>query len=219
MNYLEADSIRLAFGDRYLLNDIYVRLNAGEIVGLLGRNGSGKSTLLSVIYGILPVDQACIKLNGTYVPKLYRFHNQVAYLPQRSFIPSFLRVEQAFNLYKVDVDAVRDYFQGVNEWLPSRFSELSTGQQRLIETLLITGSPASLILLDEPFSGISPLEIEQLSTWLVYCKQTKGILIVDHYYRTVLALSDRVYLLTGQGQTKQLKNPLVELRQLGYLPD
>jgi ABC-type lipopolysaccharide export system ATPase subunit len=54
--------------------------------------------------------------------------------------------------------------------------------------------------------------------WLVACKQTKGLLITDHAYRAVLDLSDRVYLLTGQGQTKLLQEPLVELRQLGYLP-
>lgn len=218
MNYLEVDSVRLNFGDRALLHGAYLRINQGELVGLLGRNGTGKSTLLSIIYGIQTAQDACIRLNGTYVTKLYRLHGQVGYLPQQSFVPPFLRVSQAFSLYKTDVSAIRPYFPDVDNWLPYRFGELSPGKRRMLETLIVTGSPASFLLLDEPFHSLSPLEVEALATWLVACKRTKGLLITDHAYRAVLDLSDRVYLLTGQGQTKLLQEPLTQLRQLGYLP-
>ncbi len=218
MNYLEVDSVRLNFGERALLHGAYVRINEGEIVGLLGRNGTGKSTLLAVMYGIQAAQDACVRLNGTYIPKLYQLHGQVGYLPQQSFIPPFLRVRQAFALYQTDVSAVRAYFPGIDEWLPYRFGELPPGRRRLLETLTITGSPASFLLLDEPFHSLSQLEVETLANWLVASKQNKGLLITDHAYRTVLDLSDRVYLLTGQGQTKRLQEPLAQLRQLGYLP-
>ena len=83
---------------------------------------------------------------------------------------------------------------------------------------MIVFSPVKFILLDEPFSNISPLRVEELVTILHQQKQNKGIIITDHLYREVLNHSNRLYLLSD-GALTALKNPKQDLIDRGYLPD
>ena len=89
---LEADGIRLAFDSRPVLADVYLRVQSGQVVGLLGRNGSGKSVLLQTIFGARAVPDASVRVNGRYVAPTFRVPGLVNYLPQASLLPLYLSI-------------------------------------------------------------------------------------------------------------------------------
>ena len=217
VNKLEVDSIWLEYGNRKILQNVYLRVDKGQIVGLLGRNGSGKSSLLEIIYGIRSAQNRSIRIDGTFINKLYQYQELLAYLPQKHFVPSQLTVRQALALYQADLVEAGAYFPELDELVSYRLNQLSGGQQRLIETVMVLASPAPLIMLDEPFSNVMPLHIETLKTWLVSLKSRKGILITDHYYQDVLTISDKIYFLNMGGRTIQLAHPIQQLRDFGYI--
>ena len=214
---LEADSIWLEYGNHKILQSVYLRVDKGQIVGLLGRNGSGKSSLLEIIYGVKATQNSSVRIDGTYVNKLYQHRGILAYLPQKHFVPGHLTVEQALDLYQSDWLEASFYFPELTKLVPCRFKHLSGGQQRLVETIMILASPAPLIILDEPFSNVMPLHVETLKTWLVSLKNRKGILITDHYYQDVLTISDIIYFLNMNGRTIQLEHPIQQLKDFGYI--
>ncbi|RIV21536.1 ATP-binding cassette domain-containing protein [Fibrisoma montanum] len=214
---LEADSIWLEYGQHRVLQNIYVRVDAGQVVGLLGRNGYGKSSLLEIIYGTRPAQNRSVRINGRYVDKLYQRPNTIAFLPQKSFIPGTLLVKDVFALYGSAVAQATAFFPELTSTFPQRFDRLSGGQQRLVETVLILTSPAHFALLDEPFSNVMPLHVETLKGLINTVKQQKGILLTDHYYRDVLDISDTVYVLTSGGRTVRLTEPEQQLKDVGYL--
>lgn len=214
---LEADSIWLEYGNHKILQNIYLRVDKGQIVGLLGRNGSGKSSLLEIIYGIRSTQNSSIRIDGVYISKLYQHRGILAYLPQKHFVPSHLTVRQALYLYQSDLLEASAYFPELNELVSYRFDDLSGGQQRLVETVMVLTSPAPLIILDEPFSNVMPLHVETLKTWLTALKSNKGILITDHYYQDVLTISNKIYFLNMGGRTIQLEHPVQQLKDFGYI--
>jgi len=214
---LEVDSVLLEYEHRKLLQNIYLRVEKGEIVGLLGRNGSGKSSLLEVIYGIRATRNCSVRVDNKFIRKAYRHENFIAYLPQKPFVSGHLKVREALMLYKSQIGEAINYFPEVEQLLAYRFDKLSGGQQRLIETIMVISSPASFIILDEPFSNIMPLHIESVKTWLSALKKKKGILVTDHYYRDVLAISDHMYLLNMDGRTIKLQEPIKQLQDFGYI--
>ena len=214
---LEADSIWLEYGNHKILRNVYLRVDKGQIVGLLGRNGSGKSSLLEIIYGIRSTQNSSIRIDGVYISKLYQHRGILAYLPQKHFVPSHLTVRQALDFYQSDLIEASAYFPELNELVSYRFDDLSGGQQRLVETVMVLTSPAPLIILDEPFSNVMPLHVETLKTWLTALKNNKGILITDHYYQDVLTISNKIYFLNMGGRTIQLEHPVQQLKDFGYI--
>lgn len=215
---LEADSIWLEYGGRKILQNIYVRLETGAITGLLGRNGAGKSCLMQVMFGSRSAENRSVRLNGQYLKKAYPHSGLVAYLPQKHFVPAGMTVRQAFSLYAASFESLELFFPDILPTTSQTFGRLSGGQRRLWETLLILASPCRFVLLDEPFSNLSPVLVERLRAFLLSVKTEKGILLSDHYYRDVLALSDQLYLLTG-GRTVAIQEPDRQLVDFGYLRD
>lgn len=93
--------------------------------------------------------------------------------------------------------------------------ELSGGELRKLETMLVVYNKAQFILLDEPFTHISPVQTEEFKPILKRCAQRKGIIITDHQYNNVLDVSDRIILLNN-GSTKHIKH-VDELATYGYI--
>lgn len=214
---LEADSILLEYKLRKVLQNIYLKVEKGSITGLLGRNGSGKSSLLEIIYGVRNAQNGSVRIDNKFIVKAYQHRNLMAYLPQKQFMPGHLKVKEVLKLYRSPLDEAMGYFPEMERLLPLRLNHLSGGQQRLVETVAVSSCPASFIILDEPFSNLMPLHIEAMRIWLSVLKNTKGILITDHYYKDVLAISDQVYLLNMEGRTIQLEEPIQQLKELGYI--
>ena len=214
---LEADGIRLAFGGRQLLGSIYLRVQTGQIVGLLGRNGSGKSVLLQTIFGARAVADASVRVNGRRAVPAFREPGLLNYLPQAPLLPPSLSLARAARLLGVDVEAATARFPALRPQFDKRLGEFSGGSGRLVQALLLLHQPTAFSLFDEPFAGVMPVHVETLAEEMQQVKQRKGLLITDHRYAAVLPICDVVYLL-HQGQLLQLAGDVREqLRDYGYL--
>jgi len=213
MSRLECDGIYLTFGLRKILSSVYVQCERGQIMGLLGRNGSGKSCLLKIIFGAMESESKSVRIDGESI--LVPFSTSIRYLPQQRFIPSFLKIKEAFGIYNVNVSAIKSHFPELEPYFDSKPDQISGGVLRIFEVLLVAGLPVKFVLLDEPFSGVMPIHIESLKNYLTVMKAEKGIIITDHLYRHITSLTDRMYVLVN-GKTYPIKNE-EQLIQYGYV--
>ncbi|UOQ99461.1 ATP-binding cassette domain-containing protein [Hymenobacter sp. 5317J-9] len=214
---LEADGIRIAFGGRQVLGSIYLQVQTGQIVGLLGRNGSGKSVLLQTIFGARAVADASVRVNGRRVVPAFREPGLLNYLPQEPLLPPSLPLARAAALLGVDIEAATARFPELRPQFRQSIGELSGGAGRLVQALLLLHANTAFSLFDEPFSGVMPVHVETLAEEMLRAKTRKGLLITDHRYAEVLPLCDMVYLL-HQGRLLKLEGDVREqLRDYGYL--
>ncbi len=214
---LEADGIRIAFDGREVLGSIYLRVQTGQIVGMLGRNGSGKSVLLQTIFGARAVADASVRVNGRRVVPAFRQPGLLNYLPQEPLLPPSLSLAQAARMLGVDMEAATARFPELRSQFGQRLGEFSGGSARLVQALLLLHADTAFSLFDEPFSGVMPVHVETLAEEMQRLKTRKGLLITDHRYAEVLPICDVVYLL-HQGRIMQLAGDVREqLRDFGYL--
>jgi lipopolysaccharide export system ATP-binding protein len=216
-NLLEADSIRKEFGTRQVLTDIFLRCRTGDIIGLIGRNGSGKSTLLKIIFGSLHTDHKHIKINDTLTDQPFKSENKMAFLNQDSFLPKNLTVEQIVRVYGNRIH-LKDFLDDeiLNKVTSTKIRNLSGGESRYLEVKLLLHMDTQFLLLDEPFNGISPLQIDLVKKMIVNRSPDLGIILTDHDYRNVLDVANRFYILFDGGLRQvKTKHDLIEW---GYLP-
>ncbi len=213
---LEIDNIELSFGSKQILHGIYLKAEQGKITALLGRNGFGKTSLLNIIFGSLKPKYASIRIDGKNSTKPLFAARNVAYLPQHALLPKTIKLVTAFNLFQVDWQEFISRFQNFSIYKNIPIAELSSGEMRLVETYLILSKDCDIILLDEPFSFIAPVYIEQLKERLLELKKEKTIIITDHYYQAILSVGDSIYLLKD-GSSKFVTNQ-ESLIRVGYLP-
>lgn len=216
MQELYIDSVSHKYGEREVLSSVFLNCKIGEIVGLLGRNGSGKSTLLKIIFGELKPHFMHLKIDNVYTQKAY-LSNKVAYLSQGFFIPSYLKINDLVNLYTNLYKQQLLSIPIIQANLNVQLIELSGGNRRLVEALLLIYSDANYVLLDEPFSQLAPLIIDELKNHILKLRNTKGFIITDHYYRQILEVSTRVVLIHN-GCNYQI-NTEEDLILNGYLPN
>lgn len=215
MRILKVDSVQMEYEGRKILRDVHLTCKQGEIVGLLGRNGCGKSSLLKVIFGLVKPAYRYVAIDGQVIGKGYH-GNQIAYLPQHHYLPKGVNIHQLAK-FTVDPKLWPSF-----EQLPifeicrdKKANELSSGQLRHLETMIVVHSKADFILLDEPFTHISPLQADEFKEAMRNCVKTKGIIITDHRYYNILEVSDKIVLLDN-GCTKHITDT-AELVTYGYL--
>ncbi len=210
---LELDGVYMTYDLTKILTDIYVKCEQGFIVGLLGRNGSGKSTLLKIAFGSITPTSKSIRIND--VTQLKSFTQKISYLPQHHLIPNTISIRSALKLFKIEEHRLLDVFPEAEAVMQLRPPEISGGILRMIEVLLILNTPATFILLDEPFSGIMPVHIDTLKNYMKTMTSRKGIIITDHLYRHVKEIADVMYVLAN-GKNHLIKND-EQLVSLGYV--
>lgn len=194
---LEFDGIEFSYRDRSLLSGIHMKCEQDHVVGLLGRNGTGKSTLMKIVFGAIRTGIGSVRIDGAPVPAPAFSGQKIAYLPQDHFLPGNLRLRSIMELYSVSVERMLDCFPELEEDLHLLPDQLSGGRLRLFEVLIILLGRSSFCLLDEPFTGLSPVFIERLKEIIIAEKRSKGVIISDHLYRDVLEIADCVYVLSN----------------------
>lgn len=214
-NTLEFDGLEISFGERRVLSSVYMKCEAGEVVGILGRNGAGKSTLMKVVFGSLSAYYQSVRINGKSMSKDRINQRLIGYLPQDALIPRSMKAREACDLYKIDVEQLLETVPELRELLNLRSNELSGGFRRVIEVALVLKTKNQFCILDEPFSGVMPLHIERIKQLITEEKRKKGIIITDHLYRDVLSIADRLYLLNN-GTSYPVKKE-ADLLERGYI--
>jgi ABC-type lipopolysaccharide export system ATPase subunit len=210
---LEADGIQLSFNERRILSDIYLKCETGKITGLLGRNGQGKSCLMKIMYGSMNCEKS-VRIDNFSVPAAFKRPDLLTYLPQFNFIPGSLSLRRIFKDFELDFLQFTQLFPEFSTAYTSSISHLSGGGRRLVELYAIVKSPAQFTMLDEPFSHISPVQIEKVKVLLQEEKEAKGFLITDHLYQHITDISDTLYVLAN-GKT-HLTKCLEDIELLGY---
>ena len=216
MNILHVDSVSKSYDNKKILSDIYLTSKKGEIVGLIGRNGSGKSTLLKIIFGIEKCDNKFIKIGDKVINNVANGRTLINYLPQENFLPNNIKIKSLINLFLPKDNRSElinnDYIKPL---LHKKNQELSGGEKRIVEILLIIHSNAEFILLDEPFNGVSPIIRTYIINYIKKMKPSNGYIITDHDYENVLNLADKIMFLKD-GTLKEINNRK-QLVDLGYL--
>ncbi|HSP41085.1 MAG TPA: ABC transporter ATP-binding protein [Gillisia sp.] len=213
--YFEIDNVELRVASEHILKGIYLKAETGKITGILGANGCGKSSLLSILFGSLSPNHKLIRIDSKpYLKPLFTY-NIVKLLPQASFIPSHLKITTVFKLFGVSWTEFIADFDSFSTYANSTVREISGGERRLIEAYLIIKSKADLVLLDEPFTHLSPIYIEKFTKILKKETKNKAVVMTDHLYHHIIDLADDLYFLTN-GCTQLIKDP-VELENLKYL--
>lgn len=213
IHQLEADSIQLQFGGRVILSSVYLKCETGKITGLLGRNGQGKSCLMKIIHGTLKCEKS-VRIDNQAYHEVFKRADLLLYLPQFNFIPKSLSLKRVFHDFSLDFASFAARFPELASKYKSAVGSLSGGGQRLVELYVIVKTKSAFAMLDEPFTHLSPLQIEKVKELLMEEKKNKGLLITDHMYRQVLDICDNLYVLTN-GKTHLAKS-LEDIERLGY---
>ena len=208
MTKFEVLQAEKSFGENTVLKNIGFECKRGEILGIFGRNGCGKSTLLKIIFGALQYDRFEALLgNEKYEPKLNIQKQQIAYLPQHNMLPLNMIVRDIVSMFHPNPDNQDRvlYNPKIASYDSVKFGQLSHGEKKYFEIMLVSQLPHSVMIFDEPFSMVDPIEQDLISNLLQKLKKDKIIIITDHYYRNVLNITDQ-NLLINSGNSKKISS-------------
>jgi ABC-type lipopolysaccharide export system ATPase subunit len=216
-NLLIVDSICKSFDNKHILQDIYMKINVGDIVGIFGRNGSGKSTLLKIIFGTLEAESKFVKVGDKTYDSVFKEKSIMKYLPQEDFLPKQLKVKDIIKMY-IDKDKIENIENDVviEKIMETRGKNLSGGELRYLEIKLLINLESKYLLLDEPFNGVSPILVEEIKKMIIEYSSSKGVILTDHDYRNVISIVNKMYLIKN-GVLRELGNK-DELIYFGYVP-
>jgi lipopolysaccharide export system ATP-binding protein len=220
MAVLRSEKLTKSYGGREVVRKVDIRVQSGEIIGLLGRNGAGKTTTFQMVVGLVKPDRGAIFLDDEDISRSTtpeRARLGITYLPQENSV--FLKA------------SVKDNLRLILELLPYEHEEkeklsndllaelgllaisgqsahsLSGGERRKLEICRSLVLKPKFLLLDEPFTGIDPLTIVELQRILLRLKERNiGIVISDHNVRDTLRITDRAYIL-DEGEVLIEGNP------------
>ena len=211
MSKLETREISKTYRGRRVVDDVSVFVQQGEVVGLLGPNGAGKTTSFYMIVGLISPDSGRILVDEqdiTSLPMYQRARRGISYLPQEASVFRKLTVEENLKAILETLSLSgrerRDKLEqlidqlGLDKVRRSQGYMLSGGERRRVEIARSLVIDPSFLLLDEPFSGIDPIQVLELQRIIFDLKRTGiGILITDHNVRETLAVTDRAYIINN----------------------
>ena len=210
MKTLATEEIAKSYNGRQVVQGVSLTIHQGEVVGLLGPNGAGKTTSFYMIVGLVQPDAGriftdCVDI--THTPMYLRAREYgISYLPQEPSVFRKLSVEEnilaVLETQQITWEARRMRTESLIAQLnlgavrKTRGYALSGGERRRVEIARCLAIDPVFILLDEPFSGIDPLAVEELQKIIAELKSSGiGVLITDHNVRETLSVVDRAYIL------------------------
>lgn len=201
---LEVRNISKSFYRKEALNDVSFSVKKGEIFGLLGPNGAGKTTMIRIINRIVEPDSGSIRFNGDLM--VNSDLAKIGYLPEERGLYKDMTVEahaiflgRLRGLTKQDVKTKIDYWFNrfdINSWRKRRIEELSKGMAQKVQFICAVLHEPKLLILDEPFSGFDPVNVELIKQELIEMKAAgKTIILSTHNMKSVEEICDRVVLI------------------------
>lgn len=238
-NTLKVEELKKSFGKKEAVKGVSFSVHSGEVVGLLGPNGAGKTTTFYMMIGIINPDSGNIFLDDksiTSMPIYERARLGIGYLPQepsifrkltvRNNLKAVLEIKYDGNkkaMQRIDeeVNQLLEEFN-LNEFADREGYKLSGGERRRAEIARAIALRPIFMLFDEPFAGIDPLAVVELTRTIKQLKNRGiGVIITDHNVRETLAITDRAFIihsgkLLAEGSPDTLVNdPVVREAYLG----
>jgi lipopolysaccharide export system ATP-binding protein len=206
---LRTDEITKTYRGRKVVDNVSLWVQQGEVVGLLGPNGAGKTTSFYMIVGLISPDAGRVRLDEQDITALAMYQRArlgISYLPQEASVFRKLTVEDNLMAILQTLPLNRRQRRermnqlveqmGLEQVRHSKGYVLSGGERRRVEIARSLVIDPSFVLLDEPFSGIDPIQVLELQKIINDLKRSGiGILMTDHNVRETLAVVDRAYII------------------------
>jgi len=208
---LKAAEISKSYQGRRVVDGVSVSVQTGEVVGLLGPNGAGKTTSFYMIVGLITPDAGQVFLDEKDITTLAMYERArvgISYLPQEPSVFRKLSVEDnlmaILETLSLNAHQRRERLEmlleqmGLEKVRKNKGYMLSGGERRRVEIGRSLVIQPQFLLLDEPFSGIDPIQVLELQKIIANLKLSGiGILITDHNVRETLAVTDRAYIINN----------------------
>ncbi len=223
MAFFEGNKMTAGYGSGPdIISSCSIKVNRGEIVAILGPNGAGKSTAMKAMLGLLNLKSGSIFIDGKNISNLSpqdRVKHGISFVPQTRNVFAGLTVREnlevgAFlrddELNKV-IDEIYELFPVLKEKKSQIVGELSGGQRQQVALGRALMIKPSVLMLDEPTAGVSPIVMDELFEHIIKVKETNvAILMVEQNAKQALSISDRGYVLvTGQNKFEGSGNELL----------
>jgi ABC-2 type transport system ATP-binding protein len=206
---VEVSHISKSYADKAAVDDLSFEVNEGEIFGLIGPNGAGKTTTIRMMMDIIKPDSGQVTVFGEKLSEATK--NRLGYMPEERGLYKKLRVLDAI-VYLASLKgmnrqtAAAKAAQMLNQtgMLPHQFKkieELSKGMGQIIQFIVTIVHEPSLIVLDEPFAGLDPVNTELMKNMIIDLRnQGKAVILSTHQMNQVEEMSDRI-LMVNKGRT------------------
>jgi ABC-2 type transport system ATP-binding protein len=220
LNILTANNIHKSYGDFKALNNVSLAIPEGSIFGLLGPNGAGKTTLIRIITQIIASDQGTITINNE--PLNSNHIREIGYLPEERGLYKKMKVgEHLLYLARLkglskneSMERIKYWFKRfeIAEWWGKKVEDLSKGMQQKIQFVATVLHNPKLLILDEPFSGFDPINVNIIKDEILnLAKEGSTIIFSTHRMESVEELCDHIVLLNKsekilEGSKKSIKD-------------
>jgi branched-chain amino acid transport system ATP-binding protein len=219
MSLLEVAGLNAYYGDSHILFDVALRIEANEVVALLGRNGAGKSTTLKSLMGVVTPRSGSIRFDGVEIAGRASHATAQAgmqLVPEDRRIFGSLNVEENIVLAGLTapnrwpLGRIYEMFPRLRERRASRGTDLSGGEQQMLAIARALVRDPKLLLLDEPFEGLAPIIVRDLlATCRTLAEAGQTILVVEQNISAAMSLADRIYVLNNGHMVEELTAPMV----------
>lgn len=201
---LEVDGLTKYFGDMAAVDDVSFRIPDGKILGLIGQNGAGKSTTFRLILNFLDTDDGDVLWNGK--PLTEKDYNVIGYLPEeRGLYPKVTIEDQLIYFGRLRGKKKKEIVPLIDKWMDKfqvkgkktdKVKSLSKGNQQKVQLIATLIHEPKLIILDEPFSGLDPVNAELLKEGIIELKE-KGSCVIfsSHNMENVEKICDHLVML------------------------